>query len=206
MSDHTAPSAGAAAGTATGTTEPDLVNLLARLGEPVAALVDSVDDTTRGAPTPCADMDVQGLVEHLVGGLEQFAAVAEGAEGIGHSPAPVREGRGFRDALAHAVDSWAVPGRLERSYAMPWGPSTGRMLVGFLVVEQAGHGWDLATALGRRLDVDEADVAAADAVVRGIVTPEVRVPGMFGPEVAPDPDAPALDRLAAFLGRCPSGM
>lgn len=193
------------AGTTVREAGSDVVGLVRRLGAAVAELVGSLDERTRHAPTPCSDMDAHALVEHLVTGLELFAAAADGASlaHAEHALPAAEETPGFGDALAHAVAAWSVPGRLDSSYAMPWGPTAGRMLVSFLVVELAGHGWDLATALGRPLAADDADVEAADAVARRTITSEVRVPGMFGPEVVADPDAPALDRLAAFLGRRP---
>lgn len=86
---------------------------------------------------------------------------------------------------------------------MPWGESPGSRLVGFLVLEQAVHGWDLARALDRPADFDAQAVAVADAVARAMVPPQMRVPGMFGPQVQAPPGVSRLDRLAAFLGRQP---
>lgn len=65
-------------------------------------------------------------------------------------------------AASEAAEVWARPGRLEADYAMPWGTTTGTMLVGFLVLEQAGHGWDIARGAGRPAAFDRGAVALAD--------------------------------------------
>jgi uncharacterized protein (TIGR03086 family) len=71
------------------------------------------------------------------------------------------------------------------------------------VVETLVHGWDLARATGRELDVP-AQVAEAElAFSRDLLgrLPAGRTP--FAPSRPVADDAPALDRLAALLGRAP---
>lgn len=182
------------------------LDALRRLVDDVAALVDTVDDDTWQAASPCPDLPVRDLVGHLVGGLAGFTRVARHEGGPAFDgPAvdrPAAAGT-YREAARAAVSAWSVPGRLDEVFAMPWGDTTGGQLVGFLVVEQAGHGWDLARALGRPVTLDERAVAVADGVAHAMITPQMRMPGMFGPEVATTAGAPTPDRLAAFLGRHP---
>ena len=83
---------------------------------------------------------------------------------------------------------------------MPWGLARGAHLVGFLLLEQVAHGWDLCQALGRRADFDAEAIAIADGVARAMGT-AMRSPGMFGPEVTPPSTATPLEKLVAFLGR-----
>lgn len=176
------------------------------LGDQVASSVDHVRQDSWHAASPCPDLDVGALVAHLIGGLRAFTAVARGEDMPGFASPEVAAGdaaRAFRGALDAAVDAWSVPGRLARSHDMPWGPTTGEQLVGFLVIEQAGHGWDLARALGIGWNPDAEAVTVADAVARAMMGPQMRAPGMFGPEVPAPPDAAPIDRLAAFLGRHP---
>jgi len=83
---------------------------------------------------------VRGLVEYLVGTLEQLGGVAAGGAADAPAvPGPARAA-GYRATAVRAVDGWAVTGRLDTEYPMPWGASTGRMLAEFLVVEQVAHG------------------------------------------------------------------
>ena len=94
------------------------------------------------------------------------------------------------------------PGRLDADYAMPWGLARGAHLVGFLVLEQVVHGWDLCT--GARADpraFDTEAVAIADGVARAMASDAMRAPGMFGPEITPQATATPLEKLVAFLGR-----
>lgn len=178
---------------------------LRSLVDDVAALVEAVDEDTWTAASPCPELPVDQLVEHLTGGLRGFTRVArrEGKE-FDHPTFGIADAaRVYRGAGDASLRVWSMPGRIDQVFAMPWGDSPGRQLVGFLVLEQAVHGWDLARALGRPAEFDEQAVAVADAVAHAMVTDEMRVPGMFGPEVPAPPGASRLDRLAAFLGRRP---
>jgi uncharacterized protein (TIGR03086 family) len=87
---------------------------------------------------------------------------------------------------------------------MPWGPTPATIVIGFNFVDQLVHSWDLSKALGRGgpLDADLAEAALAFA--RQSVRSEMRGQGKpIGNEVACPADAPAPDRLAAFMGRQP---
>lgn len=182
------------------------LDALHTLLDDVAGLVDALTPESWHAASPCPDLDAARLVAHLVGGLTAFTGVAQrdDAPNFGEPAIDVAgASRAYRDAGTAVVAAWSAPSRLATVFAMPWGDTTGAQLVGFLALEQAVHGWDLARALGRPAAFDETAVAVADAVARAMVSPEMRVPGMFGPEVEAPPDADRLDRLAAFLGRRP---
>ena len=68
--------------------------------------------------------------------------------------------------------------------------------------EMLTHGWDLARATGQQMPTDDVDVEQVLTGMKRSLRPEARKPG-FGPEVQSSPDAPPIDRLAAFLGRQP---
>ena len=174
-------------------------------------LIEGIPSRQWNASTPCEGMDVATLVQHLVGGLDQFAAIPTHAES---EPAPNRGA--VVPALEHheapaaylascdrITEAWSAPGVLERSYAMPWGETPGVMLMGFMVIEQVTHGWDLARATGQEPGFGEELAEATLALARSYDDETIRVPGMFGPVVETASDAPAIDRLAAFLGRRP---
>lgn len=190
--------------TSTSVDNTPMLIILDRLVAEVGTQLDGLDADAWAAPTPCPDFDVHRLAEHLVGGLQGIADAAEGSPTHGFVEPSIEladAARAYRDAGAAAVAAWSVPGRLDADYAMPWGLARGAHLVGFLVLEQVVHGWDLSSALGRPAGFDAEAVAIADGVARAMDTDAMRSPGMFGPPITPRATATPLEKLVAFLGR-----
>lgn len=164
------------------------------------------DDLDR--PSPCPEMTVAQVTAHLIGGIRGFAEVGRGGElrfDANLDPDLVREPAAvtFRAATEEMLVAFTPPGRIDATYTMPWGPSTGTQLLGFELIELVVHGWDVARGLGTMLTVDDEVAGAASAGARMWVDESVRVPGMFGPEVHISDGSP-LDQLVAFLGRDPA--
>lgn len=154
------------------------------------------------APTPCAEHTVAALVNHMVSGNVSFAARLRGAatpdrgaDYLGEDPRAAFDG-----AANDLRNAFAAPGVLESTYPSPFGQVPAGVMAGIRVVEMLTHGWDLARATGQRPDLPEDVTERALARVRQQLTPERRHPA-FGPEVEVAADAPAIDRLAGFLGR-----
>lgn len=185
----------------------DLIELLRHASDATETVLARIGSTDHDRPSPCPEMTVAEVASHLIGGLRAFAIVGEGG-GLSFGPgldpdqgsdplAPV-----FRSAVDRLLTVFAEPGRLDASYDMPWGPTTGFQLIGFELIETVVHGWDIASGLGAELTVED-DVAQATLDgARMWVDDSVRVPGMFGPEVPANSSTP-LDELVAFLGRDP---
>ena len=86
---------------------------------------------------------------------------------------------------------------------MPAATLPGPAIVHLRTVETLVHGWDLARAIDRPAPFPE-DLAEGELAFSGDLLgriPEGRHP--FGPSQPVDDDAPAIDRLAALLGRDP---
>jgi len=156
------------------------------------------------APTPCAELDVRGVLNHLVGGNLLFAAIVRGEP----RPAPGTDRLGgdplaaFRQAAAQLREAFAVPGVLESVFQAPFGTGPGVVLVHVRVIEVLVHGWDLARATGQPADFPDDVAERALAGARRQLTARPEGPGApFAAEVPVPPDAPAVDRLAGFLGR-----
>jgi uncharacterized protein (TIGR03086 family) len=195
----------------------DATNTLALLQAAVPTthrLITGITTQQWHGSTPCADMDVAALVAHLIDGLDQFAAVASAETGGAPVPAAVADpdvsnidgaqaASLYAAASARLLDAWSAHGALDRLYAMPWGETPGLMLVGFMVIEQVTHGWDLARATGQEPAFDDDLAEATLALAQGYDDDAIRVPGMFGPAITVSPDATPIDRLAGFLGRQP---
>jgi uncharacterized protein (TIGR03086 family) len=156
------------------------------------------------APTPCTEMDVRALVNHLVSGQLTFAALARGdsppergADQLGDDPLEA-----FRQCGREMREAFAAPGVLEQEFTAPFGTAPGFALVHVRIVELLAHGWDLARATGQELPCPEDLAERTLAATRHQLVTRPEGPGApFGPEVKVPEDAPAIDRLAGFLGR-----
>jgi uncharacterized protein (TIGR03086 family) len=101
-------------------------------------------------------------------------------------------------------DAFLNPGFLDGTHETPMmGQQQGTTIVHMRINELLIHGWDLARAIGQPADLPE-DLAEGALILwqtRLAGRPREGMP--FGtPEPVAD-DAPAIDRLAAFLGRKP---
>lgn len=187
--------------------------------DPRQALFRAVDQAVRlvalvtpehlDAPTPCTEYDVRHLTGHLVAVLRRIAYVAGG----GHAfdvPSIVLDlpDDGWSAAAeANAADlraAWADDAVLDRVLRLPWGEVPGRGAGLAYVQELTTHSWDLATALGRADELDPALAEIALAAATRFVPAQPRGgPIPFGAPVPIGNDAPAYDRLVAWLGRDP---
>jgi uncharacterized protein (TIGR03086 family) len=188
-------------------TGEDSIASLERAVAVTAGLVGGVRADQWESRSPCPDLDVRALVQHMVGGLRQFTDVARGdpTEATGEPTLETAEAAAaYDDAARQAVAAWASPQVLDREYDMPWGRLPGHVLVGFLLIETLGHGWDLAQATGQNPAFDDDLADTVLELAHAYDGPGMRAPGLFGPAVDVPVDAPVLDRLAGFLGRVPA--
>ena len=183
-----------------------VIDQLASAIADVEPIVSAVRREQYVLPTPCAAFDTRTLLGHLIGGMRGFADVGEGgALSFDLDPDLDREDAlsEYRDAGSRLLAAWRAPGTIERTYNMPWGEMQGYQIVGYAFLEVLTHGWDLAKAVGLARTIDAGLAEAALASARMWVDAGARTPMLFGPEVTAPEDAPAPDRLAAFLGRQP---
>ena len=169
-------------------------------------IVAGVTPSSGPGRTPCTDWDVRALVTHLSDGNHLFAAaladgpaaaVAERAQADDNDD-PVAAYRESADAV---VAAFGQPGALGRTVQVPFGTVPGAVALHLRLTEVLVHGWDLAQATGQVAafpeDLAEQELAfTRDAL--GAVPPG-RSP--FAPPTPAPDTAPALDRLAACLGR-----
>jgi uncharacterized protein (TIGR03086 family) len=189
---------------------------------PLAALAAALDGTGRlvravtgeqwQLPTPCSDWTVRQLVNHLVGGNRLCTRVVNG------EPLPPLDQlgrRGHEDQLgddpgtahdtsaAELLEALGAPGVLARTHTLPVGTLPGPAVVHLRTVETLVHGWDLARAIGCEAPFPDELAEPELAFSRGLLArlPEGRQP--FEPSRPAAEGAPAIDRLAALLGRRP---
>ena len=173
-------------------------------------IIEGIGDDQLGLPTPCEKWDVRALLNHVLATLENGRALLSDTEPAfdaapGELPPldlagddPLKAYRLGVEALAAAAgdDAFAA------LHASPFGDMPGAVLAGFVTLDVAVHGWDLARATGQQATLDDGLAEAILAFAHQTLSDDMREP-RIGPEVTVAADASATDRLVAFLGRRP---
>ncbi len=184
-------------------TDP-LLDQLARSLHAVGALISAIRPEQWGAQTPCSEWPVRRVVTHLVGMNLVFTAM------LADQPLPRRGDDLPDDQLDEAYRASAIallggfgePGVLDQTFHGPFGPATGAERLQIRLYDLLAHGWDIAQATGQAAQLPDDAATQALVFAQGQLSDDAR-PGRFAPSVPVDPEAPALDRLVAFLGRQP---
>lgn len=190
------------------------VDRLARALHATGELIAAVGEDQWSNPSPCPEWNVRGLVNHLVFGNRMFAGILRGepsppvedlprlraVDRLGDSPSAAH-----REAGAELLAAFSRPSVLERVFQAPIGNVPGMVMLHLRVTEELVHGWDLAHATGQPARLP--DDLAEDELAFSRTQLDVNVPrsGRFGEAQPVADEAPAIDRLAAFLGRRISG-
>jgi uncharacterized protein (TIGR03086 family) len=193
------------------TDAPDPRTLLEPALDQAATVIAGVRPEHMGGPTPCTAFDVRTLVGHLLFAARRIGQVGRRDEVTTDGPAVVgladdEWSPAFEQAAREAVAAWAGWEELTGDIALPFGTFPAEFVVWMYVLEHLAHAWDLAVAVGSPVVLDESLAEAALPAARRMIVPEFRggeeMP--FGPIVDVPADAPAVDRLAGFLGRDPA--
>lgn len=183
--------------------------------EPYRRAQDRFDEVLRAvpagrwdAPSACQLWTVRDVAGHVIWGQEQLRHWAtgqdygrvEGAPGAPHPGAmagsdPVATWRTARAAADETLTDQAL-GQTVTLTGLGETPLSG--IVTLLVTDLLAHSWDIGHALGLDVRVEPDLVAGSFAWARDNV---IRVPGFFGPELAPPPDTDEQTRWLAYLGR-----
>jgi uncharacterized protein (TIGR03086 family) len=173
-------------------------------------VVENIKPDQLDAPTPCAEFDVRGLLNHLLfWGPSLNAAARE---------EPVPPPAATESDVDLVGDDWAADlGALLHDRAAAWRePSawTGTTTLGgphempavvigaMVLAETVVHAWDLAQATGQAPSWDDGLLEEIHAdLVR--TAPMGRDMGVYGPEVPVPSDAPLIDRVLGLTGRTP---
>ena len=175
----------------------------------VADLLARVDDSQLGNPTPCPDLTVGDLIDHVGTLAVAFAAKArkqDNRSGPPPRPNAANLESGWRTRIARDLETLAVSWREPSAWqgVMSAGGLEFPAEVGGVIAldELVLHGWDLAVATGQPFQATDDDIAAATAFVADFPAP--RDGSLFGPAVALADDASPLDRLIGLAGRDPA--
>lgn len=175
----------------------------------LARLSARVRDDQLGDPTPCADIDVSGMVAHMIGFSTAFRDGAAKVSGPTTStpPGPMPLPEDWREQLpllaGQLAAAWQDPAAWEGETTVGGVTMPAASHGGFANDELVLHGWDLAMATGQAYAPAEANLQAVWELVSGIPdSPDARR-GFFGPRLPVADDAPLLDRVLAYAGRDP---
>jgi uncharacterized protein (TIGR03086 family) len=180
------------------------MELLTQANAVVIAVLANITPDQMHAQTPNDEWDVRDLINHLVLDNTWAAALVS----TGNAPRPGGHAIGDRAPLeaytrsaGEMLAAFAAPGSLSRSVSMPVGPRPVAEFTGFHVIDLMGHAWDLAEATWQNVDLapelSEEALALARQLLGGL--DRARIP--FADEVPISANAPAADRLAAYLGK-----
>lgn len=176
---------------------------------------DRVADVTNGVgaaeltlPTPCPDLRLGDLLDHVLMLSEVFAGVAHKRPGVAPPGPPSAANlpedwpEELRRRLDALVAAWADPAAWDGEASVAGQDLPGEVAGLVVLDELVIHGWDIAAATGRPYDVSEPEIDAVSQFVSSFPAP--RTGALFGPVVDVPADASPLDRLLGETGRDPA--
>jgi uncharacterized protein (TIGR03086 family) len=183
------------------------VELLQRVVDETTRVIGNVEVSQLGNATPCSEWDVRGIINHITGGATMFAISAEQGSVPGEQIGQLMGGDNLGNDYKGAWDTAA--GRamsafdgldLSKPVTLPFGEMPAGVALNIAIFDVATHAVDLASSTGQ--DINDTDLLeTALAFGREMIGPELRQPGVFGPEQPCPADAPVTKRLLAFSGR-----
>jgi len=179
---------------------------LAKAVDAVGSLIATVDEEQLLLPTPCTDFTVKDLIEHLAMVMKRVAILGNGGKWneVDESMFEMESGHAdaFRQGAHETMEAWTDASKLERVIEVPFGELPGGAALLVYTAEVATHGWDLATALGTTIEIEDRFLHAALGAAKVLPADGRGEPGMpFDAVVEPDADAPILLHIAGWLGR-----
>jgi len=178
-------------------------------------VIASTDKVVRGTepsqlalPSPCTEWSVRDVINHITGGSTMFAVCVEegsvpddllGQLMVGDNLGDDYVGA-WESASTRAVAAFEAPGALDKKVKLPFGEMPAGVALNIAIFDVLTHAADIASATNQTIE-DTALIETALDVGRQMVGPDLRVPGVFGPEQPAPQDATPTMRLLAFAGR-----
>lgn len=185
------------------------IDTMRRVIAETGKVVDGIDAGQLGAPTACGEWDVRSVLNHITGGADMFATCVEDGsisdDRLVELTAGDNLGADFKgswhSAAKRAISAFEQPGAADKLVTLPFGQMPAGIALRIAIFDVSVHAVDLARATGQVDVLDPELLETALGVGQQMIGPDMRVPGVFGPEVAVAPGAPVAERLAAFAGR-----
>lgn len=174
----------------------------------MAAVATNIERQDFASVSPCPDMSVGDLLDHVLILTEVFAGVAQKHPGAAPPgpPSAANLAENWREELRRRLDAlvaaWSDPGAWD-GVASVAGSDLPASVAGMVVLDElVVHGWDIAAATGQAYEVSEPEIEAVAQFVSSFPAP--RNGSLFGPVVEVENAAPPLDRLLGQTGRDPA--
>ncbi|MEV7550477.1 TIGR03086 family metal-binding protein [Amycolatopsis sp. NPDC089917] len=184
--------------------------LIAPAAAEFAGILRGIGDAELTALTPCAEYDVRALLNHLLywgPWLEAAGRKAPPPEpATGEAEADL-VGADWLDAAerqtARLVDVFGTPGAWQGMTALSTTELPASIVGDMVLGEFVFHGWDLARAIGRTVDVapEAAEAVYESAVAMGEQARSMKV---YGEEVTVAEGATKFERALGATGRNPA--
>lgn len=177
--------------------------LLETAADDALPVLRGVRDDQLTLATPCAEYDVQGLLDHLFQVIINFQVLAaKGESDFGATVEPLGDDRRERlnTEIAKLIKAWGAPGAedgVTGGMKMP-ARTVGAMALGDLTV----HSWDLARATGQPYEPDAAVVRMLNEEFAALA-PTARSMNVFGEAFPVGEGAGPFEVLLAVTGRDP---
>jgi uncharacterized protein (TIGR03086 family) len=163
-------------------------------------ILDAITEDQWDVASPCTDWSVREVADHLVAGNDLFTRALGG--NLPTAPdAEAGVAQAYHRSARQLLRTFSEPGVTARVVQVPFGAVPGAIALQLRLTEILVHGWDLARATGQDplFPEEAAEQALAFTIPMLERIPEGRKP--FGPPQPVVGTAPAIDRLAARLGR-----
>ena len=188
----------------------DIRTALARSMQLARAVAAELTEATAGRATPCPEWNALDVARHILAVFDRVVAAPTGADLIAMpllSEATLDDIGEHLDAAAEAAAAaWADDELLGQTISAPFGELPGAAVLGVWAGELVAHSWDLAVAIGVEPNWPEPDTEISYQMASSSLPDDGRhleeMP--FSPAIELSDDAPAIERLVAWLGREPS--
>lgn len=180
----------------------DPFDALRRALDGTGRIVRDVEPDQLQRPTPCTEWDARAVINHLLGQLWMLLGRITGerspnAAAPGSLPAHDLIGTNHSVAFDETADTLLSAARA------PDALTDQSFLSTIIAADTVVHGWDVAKATDLNASFDDELAEHLLSSLGRTLTDDNRAPA-FAPAINIADDAPAIDRLVAFLGRDPA--
>ncbi|WP_026819911.1 TIGR03086 family metal-binding protein [Arthrobacter castelli] len=178
----------------------------------MAELIRGVADHQLYVPTPCPDMSLGDLIDHVAGLSLAFTAAASKTSleaGAGPSADMSRLNLGWRSYIPKRLAALAQAWRKDEAwegFTQAGGVDLPGDVAGLVALDEViVHGWDIAAASGQEFTCPPHLLEVAYGFLQASVAENPQgTPGLFDAPVAVADHAPLVDRVIGLTGRDPA--